>query len=164
MLFVVSTLLSLGTCLVDQFLSPAFQWVNGASDYEINLINLKTEYKQNQAKLHLVDNFAKYSKIQRKVNGIDQELHELQNQRLRNGFFIKTVLLYSAKIAMTLLLLIFSIYYRYTPVLVLSSNFSLFPFDCIVSFPLHEQNCVSVPFWILCCTTVGTIIKKLKYN
>ncbi|KAK4879854.1 hypothetical protein RN001_008000 [Aquatica leii] len=94
MLFLLSTALSLLTCLVEKIMKPVFQWINQPSTYERNLINLKAEYKIQQAKLNMVDNFAKYSKIQRKINGIEQELQEMQSHKIRNQFIFRNICVY----------------------------------------------------------------------
>lgn len=107
----------------------------------------------------MIDDFARYSKLQRKINQIDIELSDLQNERLKSSIIVKMVCTYGIRAVFALVLLTFSIYYRQSTVGCLSKKIDLFPLTNVISFPNGKDNCISVPFWITCCTTVGTLLK-----
>lgn len=112
-----------------------------------------------QSEVNMVDQFAKYAKIQRQINAIDQELQELQGNRRNSSLIWDIALKYALKIPFAVLLVIFSIYYRDTPAFVVDKSFDLFPFGNIIAYPSKERNSVSLHFWIMCCTAFFRVIK-----
>lgn len=107
----------------------------------------------------MVDNFAKHAKIQRKINGLDEELSQLKSNRTANNFVTRLFIQYGMKIPVSLILLFMIITYRYTPVLILNEKYDLFPFSWLISYPLKETNGVSVHLWVICCSSVTKLIK-----
>lgn len=114
--------------------------------------NLKTE----QSLLSITENFAKYSKIQRKINLLDEQLNELHKDR--NSITFHFFVTYGVKFSIALLIILSSFYYRKTPVFVIDERISLIPFDQIISYP-NEKNTVSFHFWVLCCSAVARLIE-----
>lgn len=112
------------------------------------------KYEQNQ--FSITENFAKHSKLQRKIIVIDEKLNELRSDR--NNMTFQFIVIYGLKIFIGMLVLFCSIYFRNVPVFHVDERISLFPFNHIVSFP-NEKNSVSFHFWVLCCTTVARLIK-----
>ncbi|KAB0797203.1 hypothetical protein PPYR_08197 [Photinus pyralis] len=158
------TIVTFLRCYLENITKPLFRWILKASNYERNLYNTREEYKSLQCKLNLVDNFAKYSKIQRKINALDEELQVLYQTRRRSGYFYKTIIEYSLKAIFVVTLTFCSIWYRHTPAIILNKQFDLFPFSSLISFPIDSMNCISVPFWIVCCSTMGSVTKSFLSN
>lgn len=136
-----------------------FRWAYKTTALERLLLTQKADLKFEQSKLSMVDQFARFSRIQRKINSIEQELTELQSQRLRNNLIVRMLCTYVVRFIFGMVLTCLGIYYRNTPLLSISSKFDLSPFTYILSYPNAVDNTVSVPVWIMCCTTVGSIIK-----
>lgn len=130
--------------------------MNKPSLKEKNLITQKNNLKLEQSKITMIDSFAKYSKIQRRINLIDQDLIKFRTEK--NSIILHIGLTHGLKIALGLLLFILSIYYRYSPVFELSSSIDLMPFNHMISYP-NESNQVSFHFWVLCCSSVSRLIR-----
>lgn len=111
-----------------------------------------------QSQISMVDEFASYSKIQRRINVIEQQLSEIRSERSYNVLQLNFVFTYGMKVAFILILMWISIYYRNVPVFKLSQRFDLSPFTRIISYP-NTDNSVSVHFWVMCCTAVAKLIK-----
>lgn len=142
------------------FLIPKLlKWLNKPTEKEVTLYRNKMKLKHQQSELSITDQFAKYSKIQRQINAIDQQLEEMQSTKKSRNFKWDISLIYLLKVPFTLLLLIFSYYYRYTPAFYLNKNFDLFPFSGVIAYPNKEKNAVSIYFWALCCTSALKVMK-----
>lgn len=130
--------------------------MNKPSLKEKMLISERNGLKSEQSNINMIDSFAKYSKIQRKIIAIDQDLNKYRNEK--NSIILHIGLTHGLKIALGLLLFVLSIYYRYSPVFELSSNIDLTPFNHMISYP-NENNQVSFHFWVLCCSSISRLIK-----
>lgn len=106
----------------------------------------------------MVDNFAKYSKLQRRINLIDNQLR--QNHEQKGSLVTQLGLKYGFKFIFWIILLIFSYYYKSTPVFQLDANINLIPFNTIITYP-NGDNYVSFHFWHICCCVVLRIIKDV---
>lgn len=107
----------------------------------------------------MVDNFAKYSKLERKIISIDIQLHESKEKK--GGFLTKISLNYGFKIAVWLILITCSYLYKTTPVLQLDKKLDLTPFNFLISYP-HGDNYISFHFWLVCCSVVARAVKEMK--
>lgn len=137
--------------------SQILKWLNIPTDKECDLLSRKRQLLSEQSVLSMVDNFAKYSKLQRQINVIDQELADLQNQRSYNNFKYKYFFMYGLKIIVYVLLFVLSIYYRTVPVFSVPRKFDLTPFTKLIAYP-NKDNDVSFHFWVICCTTIAKLI------
>lgn len=132
------------------------RWSNKPSKEEIKLTEEKTMLKHEQNQMSITENFAKHSKLQRKINIIDEKINELRNDRNNMTFHFSVI--YGLKLFIGILVLLSSIYFRNIPVFHVDERISLMPFNHIISFP-NEKNSVSFHFWILCCSAVARLIK-----
>ncbi|KAJ8958856.1 hypothetical protein NQ318_019621 [Aromia moschata] len=89
------------------------KWINRPSGKENQLLSQKFELKSEQSKMNITDDFAKYSKIQRRINTIDEELSLHRNDK--NSLTLQLGLTYGLKFALGIMLVVLSIYYRYSP-------------------------------------------------
>lgn len=135
------------------------KWFNRPSFQEKDLLDQRQELRQELSQINMIDNFAKHAKIQRKINAIDEQLTEFQSNRRSNSLIRHLFFQYGMKIPISLILLLMIIYYRKTPVFILSEKFDLFPFSSIISYPLTEINGISMHVWVMCCTSVAQLIK-----
>lgn len=123
---------------------------------EKQLIEARNDLKTEQSQINITENFAKHSRLQRKINGIDEKLNDLRSDR--NNITVHFAITYGVKLFLGLLILISSLYFRNTPVFHIDERITLIPFDRIISYP-NEKNTVSFHFWVLCCSSVARLIK-----
>lgn len=109
-----------------------------------------------QKGISMMNDFAKYSKIQRKINAIDEELSDTKDSK--HGITLELILTHGMRAVLGTALLILSIIYRSTPLFTLPENLDLSPFNFIISYP-NDSNVVTFHFWVLCCTTTGRLLK-----
>lgn len=120
------------------------------------LLKEKQELKTEQAQYSMMDQFAKYSKIQRKINAIDEKLNESKDNK--NPLVSKVIAAYGPQAVCTLILLLLTLYYRRTPLFKLPQHIDLTPFNYVISYP-NERNYVSFHFWIMSCNVVSRLLK-----
>lgn len=118
----------------------------------------RSKLASEQSELSMVDQFAKFSKIQRKINVIDQELQELRSQRTSSSFLSGIIVKYGFQIPLGIVLLFLSIYYRNTPLFVLDERYDIFPLSRLISYPNTEINAVSVHFWTISSTVMFKLV------
>ncbi|XP_044266122.1 guided entry of tail-anchored proteins factor 1-like [Tribolium madens] len=136
---------------------PVFKWLSKQTGREQELQQQKLALKNEQSLLSMVDEFAKYSKLQRRINVIDRELEQIKGEKPTNSFVLQLGFTYGVKLVFALLLIVLSLYYRYTPVLYLGDKVNLMPFTNFICYP-NEANYVSFYFWVMCCVTVARLI------
>lgn len=137
------------------------KWLNIPTDKECDLLSRKHELLSEQSTLNMVDSFAKYSKIQRQINSIDQELTELQGERNYTSFKYKFFFTYGLRLIIGVLIFVLSIYYRSVAVFSVPRKFDLTPFTKLIAYP-NKDNDVSFHFWVFCCTTIARLIPVTK--
>lgn len=123
---------------------------------EKELMEDKRCLKTEQSEISITENFAKYSKLQRKINSIDEKLNELRGNR--NDITLQLLITYGLKILIGTIIFFCSVYFRNSPLFHIDERISLMPFNKIVSYP-NGQNTVSFHFWVLCCSAVARLIK-----
>ncbi|KAJ8985811.1 hypothetical protein NQ317_012051 [Molorchus minor] len=155
-LLVLSTTLSFISVHSSFLGKQVLKWINRPSEKENKLTTEKSKLKLEQDQLNMTDNFAKYSKIQRRINIIDKELLEYRNEK--SNITLQLSLTYGLKFVLGICLAALSIYYRYSPVLKVHSSVDLTPFNHLISYP-NESNQVSFHFWVLCCSSIARLIK-----
>lgn len=134
------------------------RWLKKRTTREKELFEQKFKLKQEQSGLNMVDEFAKYSKIQRKINTIDANLDEITASRPTNSFFVQIAFVYGVQFVLVLLLIGFSLYFRLTPVIFLGKKVNLAPFTYLICYP-NEVNYVSFYFWAMSSAAVARAFK-----
>lgn len=137
--------------------SKILKWMNVPSEKEYDLLFRKRQLQSQQSTINMVDSFAKYSRVQRQINSINEELSQLQGERSSAQFKYNLFFTYGLRVAVGLLLFVLSVYYRHEPVFSVPRKFDLTPFTKIISYP-NKDNDVSFHFWVICCTTVARLI------
>ncbi|CAG9836730.1 unnamed protein product [Diabrotica balteata] len=132
------------------------KWINKPTSKEKELTSKINDLKKSQECVSITENFSKYSKIQRQINKIEEELSNSRNER--NNLTIQLGFAYGPKVLLGFLLVILSIYYRSTPIITLDNSIDLTPFSFLISYP-HGANAVSFHFWILCSSATARLIK-----
>ncbi|XP_060516964.1 guided entry of tail-anchored proteins factor 1-like isoform X2 [Cylas formicarius] len=159
-LLIISTILSFLTAYSDNLGKLILHWINKSSKHEKNLLNEKVQLKREQCNYNMMDDFAKYSKVQRKINKIEEELEHIENKKI--GFVLSTFCIYSVKCLCTMCILALTVYFKGSYVFKLDDSIDLTPFNYLISYP-NEKNFVSIHFWIMCCNVVASLIKHSSY-
>lgn len=133
------------------------KWWNRPTQKEFEILQQIKELRSEQTKLDMVDNFSKYSKIQRKINNHEQQLSEIRTSK-NPSITYAFMLPYGLKIMVSLILFVLSIYFRKTPVFMLDEKLDFSPFNYVISYP-NDGNAVSVHFFVICCTSIAELIK-----
>ncbi|CAG9859581.1 unnamed protein product [Phyllotreta striolata] len=155
-LLIVATILSFASIHSILLGKQILKWWNKPTTKEKDLMTQKNDLKKVQKSISITDNFAKYSRIQRQINKIDEDLNTYKVGK--NNLFIHFGLTYGLKVFFGLLLVGLSIYYRSTPVMKIPSDIDLTPFDRFISYP-HSEKVVSFHFWVLCSSATAKLIK-----
>lgn len=132
------------------------RFTNGPSREEKELNEEKHNLITERNQISITEHFAKHSKVQRKINAIDEKLNDIRNEK--SNISVQLAVIYGLKLAIGALVVLISIFFRNYPVFKIDEKISLVPFDYFISFP-NEKNTVSFHFWYLCCATVARLIK-----
>ncbi|RZF39160.1 hypothetical protein LSTR_LSTR005788 [Laodelphax striatellus] len=125
------------------------------------ILNLQNEI----SKISMNDEFAKYARLQRKLNSLKTEMESKVSQRLQEKFKVKFFVTSSVQVLLGLITVVFLWMYRHEPVLVVPEAW-LSPIAPFISFPTSIEGAVGLPFWFSVCkvfakstATVATSIK-----
>nr|CAH7749242.1 unnamed protein product [Callosobruchus chinensis] len=155
-LLVVSSCLSFLSIHSSWVGSQVLKLVNRPTSKQRQLLSKKRDLQLEQSSINMADHFVQYSRIQRKINAIDEEL--TLDLDKKNNWELKLGLAYGARILFGIILIILSLYYRHTPLFIVDNNLDLSPFNYIISYP-NGNNTVTVHFWIMCCTATFRLLK-----
>ena len=144
------------------FLKAIVKFVYGLrNNYEKNeILKLSDELlklKEEQKDLDIQNQFAKYSRIQRKINEFTDKLSV--KKKRKNFDIIKLVWKFkiACYVSYTCSMLIIVYCNRYSPVVVLPETW--FPYgNKVVSFPTNVNGGIGIPFWIMICRQVSRVI------
>lgn len=107
------------------------------------ILHLKAE----QQGISMTDNFAAYSKLQRRIIKLE-DLHKENTQARRSANIkIKLFVTYGLQIILGFTMFVTAYWFRHTPLFVLDQ--SLFPFQRLFSYPNDFANSISPHSWII---------------
>lgn len=92
--------------------------------------------------------YTKYVKTERKIVAVQTKLNALRSEKQTKNLAYQYGIPYGTQFALSFVLLVLSIAYRYTPVIVFDGQYDLVPFGALIRFPTGIDGAVSVPFWI----------------
>lgn len=93
--------------------------------------------------------YTAYVKIERKIVTTQTKLNNLRTGRQTKNLALQYGIPYGSQIALSFALVVISIMYRYTPVIVFDTyQYQFMPFGPLIRFPTGIDGGVSVPFWI----------------
>lgn len=93
--------------------------------------------------------YTAYVKIERKIVTSQAKLNETRQANQTKKLMFQYGIPYGFQAALSITLLVITITYRYTPLLVFDqSQYDFIPFGAIIRFPTGIDGAVSVPFWI----------------
>lgn len=116
--------------------------------------------RDEQDKLSIKDDFAAYSKVQRKINKLEVQLKDDSQSRASKRLAIKGFVHLVLQAVVALAIIISVIWFRREPIVVLKGN--LFPLTSILSYPSDMPNAVSTHVWVILSNfSIRTLIKPL---
>ncbi|XP_066246129.1 guided entry of tail-anchored proteins factor 1 [Euwallacea similis] len=155
-LLIITTTLSFLNAQSSFLNNVAKKWSNMPSSTRRELQKEKQNLKAEQRQYNMMDSFAKYSKLQRKINVVDEKLEDCAEKE--NPIWWQIVVAYGPRAVCTLILLSLTLYYGRTPLFKIPDYVDLTPFNFFISYP-NERNYVSFHFWIMSCNVVARLIK-----
>ncbi|GBN09113.1 Tail-anchored protein insertion receptor WRB [Araneus ventricosus] len=130
------------------------QVITRETEMEANLRRQACDLKAELGSISMVDEFAKYAKIKRKVGKVTDELThqaEMRSSYTLKVRFIATAALY-AVMSCTVIFLLWN--YRKIPVVVMPEDW-LFPLGYFLSYPSGIPGGISLTTWLLISGSVG---------
>ncbi|XP_039756420.1 guided entry of tail-anchored proteins factor 1-like [Pararge aegeria] len=118
------------------------------------MVKLKSE----QQNISMKDEFAAFSKIQRKINKLDTILKENSQTRLSKSLAIKGSIHVVLQVVIALVIVVSVFWFRREPIVALEGD--LFPFSTMLRYPSSTPNAVSTHVWVLISNvSIRTLIK-----
>ncbi|CAH0720419.1 unnamed protein product, partial [Brenthis ino] len=120
------------------------------------LVKLKTE----QQKISMKDEFAAFSKLQRRINKLDGELKENSQSRLSKSLAIKGSINVILQVVIALIILVSVFWFRHEPIVTLKGD--LFPLTTMLRYPSDMPNAISTHVWVLISNvSIRTLLKPI---
>ncbi|XP_053980259.1 guided entry of tail-anchored proteins factor 1-like [Hylaeus anthracinus] len=159
-LFIVSTI----SCFLEYIVPILIKYVTSRlytitkHDMELrdDLVNLKHE----MLGISIVDEFAKYAKLQRKCNKIEGILKETAYKRLSSRMKIQLFITYGFRILNGLFELILSYLYKNKPVIIFPKGM-LWPIQNFLSWPCSQEDSISLIVWLVIARLVVSMCRKI---
>lgn len=148
------------SALVPNIVKPILSLFSKVTSEEQSLWLQVKKLKEEQSMLSMKDDFAVYSKLQRKINKIEAELKETSQSRAGKKLAVKSSLTLGLQGIIAITLIISIIWYRKEPIVILKGN--LFPLSTFLRYPSEVENSVSAHIWVLVSNySIRTLIKPL---
>lgn len=107
------------------------------------------ELKKELDEIPMRAEYTKYVKTERKITTVQTKLNTLRSEKQTKNLAFQYGIPYGTQLALSFILLVLSIAYRYTPVIIFDGQqYDLVPFGALIRFPTGIDGAVSVPFWI----------------
>lgn len=106
------------------------------------------------------DEFAAYSKLQRKLNKLEGQLKDNSQTRMSKSIAIKSSVQIVIQVIVGLLMVISVVWFRREPIVTLKGN--LFPLTTILRYPSDMPNAISTHVWVLVSNfSIKTLLKPV---
>ena len=138
-----------------RFIGHLLNWFyNAVNGHRIKLYKLSEEYlllKVDQSKVNMQKEFAKYSKIQRKMNKVELSMKEMKSSR--NSFMLtwklKSIILIYMLYAVSIIVLMF--FKRYESVASTHGIWLPSYVKGVLSYPTNDKDVIGFPIWVVIC-------------
>ncbi|XP_050665853.1 guided entry of tail-anchored proteins factor 1-like [Leptidea sinapis] len=116
--------------------------------------------KNEQKLISMKDEFAAYSRLQRKINKLESELKDNSQKRLSKSLTIKGTVHIVLHVVIGLVIIISMIFYRHEPIVALKAN--LFPISSFLKYPSDIPNAISTHVWVVISNvSIRTLIRPI---
>lgn len=110
--------------------------------------------------MSMKDEFAAYSKIQRKINKLEIELKESSQTRMSRSLAVKSTIQIVFQVFIALIIVVSVIYFRREPIVAFNAN--LFPFATMLRYPSEMPNSISTHVWVVISNfSIRTLLKPV---
>ncbi|XP_060081140.1 guided entry of tail-anchored proteins factor 1-like [Ylistrum balloti] len=129
------------------------------SDEELNLRSQVKELKAEQDSISMTDEFARYAKIQRRIDKLMTQVKESNSTRMQKSSLLSLIVRIGIYViqAFTMLSLVFR--YRNEPLLMFPSEW-FYPLQKFVALPTGIPGALGIACWIMLCTATVYRIKQ----
>lgn len=103
--------------------------------------------KEEQKAMSMKDEFAAYSKLQRKIYKLETALKDSSQTRLSKNIAIKSSVKLVLQVFLAVITVVSVIWFRREPIVALKGD--LFPLTSILRYPSNMPNAISTHVWVL---------------
>lgn len=119
------------------------------SNQEKILVAELAKLKKELEDIPMRQEYTTYVKIERKIVTAQAKLNETRKESQTKKLMFQYGVPYGFQILLSLILVLITFTYRYTPVVIFDgTQYDFIPFGAIIRFPTGLNGAVSVPFWI----------------
>ncbi|CAF4929319.1 guided entry of tail-anchored proteins factor 1-like [Pieris napi] len=120
------------------------------------IVMLKCQQKQ----ISMKDEFAAYSKLQRRIIKLEAELKENSQARLSKSLAIKGTIHIVLQVVIGFVIIISVILFRREPLVALKGD--LFPLTTFLKYPSETPNAISTHMWVIISNvSIRTLVKPM---
>lgn len=120
------------------------------------IVNLKAEQKS----ISMKDEFAAYSKLQRKINRLESQLKDNSQTRINKSLAVRSTIQIGLQAAVAFMTVISVIWFRREPIVVLNGD--LFPLSSFLRYPSDIPNSISTHVWVVISNvSIRTLLKPI---
>ncbi|KAJ8712198.1 hypothetical protein PYW07_005040 [Mythimna separata] len=148
------------SALVPQLVKPIAACFVRPSNEERTVWSEIVKLKAEQKKISMKDEFAAYSKLQRKINRLENQLKDDSQTRIGKNMAVKSTVRMGLQIGLGFLTVLSVIWFRREPIVALKGD--LFPLSGILRFPSDMPNSISSHVWVgISNVAVRTLLKPI---
>lgn len=123
--------------------------LTSATTEEKQLQDEVTKLKQELEDIPMREEYTAYVKIERKIVTAQAKLNNSRQANQTRKLMFQYGVPYGCQAVLSATLLLITIIYRYTPIVVFNgTQYDFIPFGAILRFPTGVDGAISVPFWI----------------
>ncbi|XP_011311282.1 tail-anchored protein insertion receptor WRB [Fopius arisanus] len=153
-LFIISTSLYLFSYVIPSVIKYIVGWFFSEPKGEQNLRSEMIKLEQEMSSISMVDEFSRYTKVQRKHTKLREDFKNLVSVRMSARAKAVLFFTYSARVFNGLVILIMLKLYRTEPVVIFPKGI-LWPLDKILSWPSTYEDSISLAMWTGLLTIVS---------
>ncbi|XP_072944643.1 guided entry of tail-anchored proteins factor 1 [Epargyreus clarus] len=146
-LLVYLTILCAVNVLVPSLVKPIVACFARPSNEERTIWGEILKLKAEQKTISMKDEFAAYSKLQRRINKLETELKDISQSRMRKSIAIKGSVHLGLQVLCIVVMFCSIVWYRREPIVTLKGN--LFPLTNVLTYPSNTPNAISTHIWVL---------------
>ncbi|KAF7998230.1 hypothetical protein HCN44_009628 [Aphidius gifuensis] len=146
-LLIISTFLCMFSHIIPITIKYIVSWIYSESQEERNLRKSILKLEQDLSKISMVDEFAKYTKIQRNHTKLREDMKKATAERTSMKTKSNVFFTYGTKVFNIVVVMVMMQLYRSEPVIILPKG-SLWPLENILSWPSTYDDSISLFSWM----------------
>ncbi|XP_078488731.1 guided entry of tail-anchored proteins factor 1-like [Ciona intestinalis] len=152
--------------LVLRVLLPLIEMVVISKRLKMQKKELQMDLKQKleeQSEIDMMDQFAKYARLQRKIDAVKDEIQKIKDSTSNKMLFIKSIITWTLRLVIGFSFLYIMFFHKHDAVLQYPKEWAGPDILAkIVAFPTGEIGAVGGVFWLIACqSTVGAIFQQM---